>query len=406
MLTSGRVLDALPACAGDPNETYRNFVREKADPSKNSCMIWTADSQIKILPLVAEVRKIDAPQGGGPPKAVELVTIDARPASIPLDRGGNKADEEFQPPLDYVPHRRLSDLRPGELVLAYGHVMPQRIPDPATAANSFVIDKLPNQMPLNMSSGVRGTFELLPLEINETVREGAQKSRAVLHTPGQAQITVWWNKAELSGAPVPIKDADVMTVITPITLAETVSQWSEPTKVDKNEPFVNALASDVLAKWANWCLTVRMPGKADESEEKDGPFEICCDRNHRGAAPWNEAQAGKWELPPLRFGESYEFLLRRVDFAGNHLYDELIPAPDIASSALRRIESMVGQTPAAKACLKKALLERLPISSGGFAAPGTARVPSESAAADLAGRAACWAEGTRLSGLPGRRLSA
>ena len=144
-----------------------------------------------------------------------------------------------------------------------------------------------------------------------------------------------------------------MTVFTPITVAETISEWTDPDEVREEVPYVNALASDVLAKWANWCMTVRMPGESKNPQEllEKGPFKIHCNRDRYGTAPWAESQVGKWELPPLRFDESYEFLLRRVDFAGNHLYDELVPPRDIDEAALKKIESIVGQTPAARACL-------------------------------------------------------
>jgi hypothetical protein len=171
---------------------------------------------------------------------------------------------------------------------------------------------------------------------------------------------VWWSESDPGKPNQLAKGADVLTVVTPIILAETVSLWADPKEVPNEVTYVNALASDVITKWANWCLTVRMPGEADDAEEQlqdlKGPFQIRCDRNRDAVALLSESQVGEWQLPPLRFGESYEFLLRRVDFAGNHLYDELKPPSDIRAAAVRTIESMVGQTPAARALLDQALL--------------------------------------------------
>ena len=179
-LTSGRVFETLCAGGDDPNDVYSRIAAQ-FDPLKTSYLIWNADAKHASLPLVAEVRKVDAPENGGPPNSVELVTIDQGAASFPLEDGAN-ADAEFQPPLKRLPRRRLSDLLPGELVLAYGHLAPDIKLKPPPAPGRFVIDTLGENAFLKLSSGVRGTFEPLLLEPGETLREGSQLGRAIVHT--------------------------------------------------------------------------------------------------------------------------------------------------------------------------------------------------------------------------------
>ncbi|HEX4591398.1 MAG TPA: hypothetical protein VH120_15795, partial [Gemmataceae bacterium] len=325
-------------------------------------MVVIADDKTAVgLPMVAEVKP--AADATGTRTEIDLIAYDKNRFRLKALAEG-LVNQTYQPPRKGL-MRTVSDLREGELVLAFGlvHEVAAADKDHAHPTITFEANPLDGSAPRNLTSGVRGVIRCLPFERGEQTREGPTVGRAVVRTVGGAEIPVWWNTL-LTGVPDPIPyDADVMTFGTPAVAAETISLWEKPKDTDTDKGPVTALATDLIAKWANWCLTVKMPGEADDADQPAPgtrlPFEIRCDRDHKAVGWDNEARYGPWKMTPLRFGEKYEFLLRRVDLAGNHLYDEPEALKTVGKEAVRCLEPLACDDPAVQAL-------KLPTGSGHF----------------------------------------
>ena len=84
---------------------------------------------------------------------------------------------------------------------------------------------------------------------------------------------------------------------------------------------VSATVSESLARWGGWSMVVEQPGRSVEgSTNQRSKFfvERFLPRLDKLAA--NEREM--WRIPALRFGQDYEFAVRRSDIAGNLAYDE------------------------------------------------------------------------------------
>lgn len=121
----------------------------------------------------------------------------------------------------------------------------------------------------------------------------------------------------------------------------------------------HVMVSEMIARWANWGLGLEQPGHPDrprgelsndpapdaETQEKP-PYTITLGRPHLTAILPNASapfDVDSWQFPPLRFDRDYEFCLRRVDLAGNHLYEEPpLPTDAVRSAFAAILEPLAG----------------------------------------------------------------
>ena len=313
------------------------------DADADSSLVWNADpTRSQVLPLVAEVAAVG-------PAVIDLIVAGGGAAGFRLGPTANATDGVFRPPVAALPPRRLSELKPGELVLANGTLEPFPPPDAPLTRSRFTVAALPGTAFLDLAATVRGTYEPSPLSDAEQAAEGPGGGRAVLRTRNGAAVVVWYDAGRTT---TPARGAEVAAVATPVLSAETLSLWKVPVPAaadgSKAEP-VNALATDLIAKWANWSLAVRMPGAADDPPAAGAgsdTLHIACDRRHGRAGRLAADIFGPWGLPPLRFDKKYEFLVRRADLAGNHVYDERKPASGIAAAAVQTLKPLAADDPA------------------------------------------------------------
>ncbi len=94
----------------------------------------------------------------------------------------------------------------------------------------------------------------------------------------------------------------------------------------------HVVVSELITRWSNWAVGLEQPGAADLPRESQRPGVEEPPKTHYKIAmkrpgadwpfgPWPFDRAS-WLLPPLRFMHTYLFCVRRVDLAGNHLYEE------------------------------------------------------------------------------------
>jgi hypothetical protein len=170
-----------------------------------------------------------------------------------------------------------------------------------------------------------------------------------LTTAGGARLEVWAQGADQS-----LHGLAAVAASSRVIHAVTVTRFAHPTagravadgEVDVEEP-VHATVSEIIARWSGWALTVAQPGRADQKADSSVtealPFRMTAFRPRPAAAPAGTPKtlfpndADSWTLPRLRYGRPYRFALRRVDLAGNHYYDEPLPAalPDEATATFR-----------------------------------------------------------------------
>jgi hypothetical protein len=306
--------------------------------TRRSSVIWKvaeASPVANALPLVGEVGKFEAKDG----LTIDLVTRDRGRAALkfPTNHTGT-----FPAAFSPTVYRHWSDLIAGELILLYGQVDP----------NSGQGDNGPGLVnPVELEAGighatavVRGDFRLVPTVDSRNSASVNPSLRSVIVTTPLGTTIVAIAKAEGPWKDIP----DGIAVAQSLLVAETITEAGAT--APKEKP-VQALATDLHAKWANWCLTVPMPGDAaaEEPVERSLPYAIHCERHRGNLALPDPALYGPYEMLPLRYGRTYEFLLRRADLAGNHLFHEGAPPDDAPASAVRRLAPLVTESDELKA---------------------------------------------------------
>jgi hypothetical protein len=149
-------------------------------------------------------------------------------------------------------------------------------------------------------------------------------------------------------------------VITPalrVLFAETIANFVPPKDPDGTSPLaspVHSMISEMIARWNGWSLSVKPPGQIEkERGQLGGGLNVsienylpdvkttCLGRTHRE----------DWLQIPLRYDHDYEFCIRRVDLAGNHLFDERMPDPAVSKTigGFNAVTSLYDQTVARRA---------------------------------------------------------
>ncbi|MFT3880797.1 MAG: hypothetical protein QM703_14190 [Gemmatales bacterium] len=295
---------------------------------------WLDNANKECLPLVAEVSNLEKQDADN-----FLFTYRTRDRGTGAILAISNASEQFKPAASTHPMRQLRSLRFGELVFAYGTV--------ATKDNSgtplFHLSEYESEpgQPAELSAVVRGVVEYQERTLPEIIE--TKRKKALLTTPQQVVLNLWYEAEETP----PIRDC--VTLVTPGLAARTVSQYALPMIGTAQDP-LNTLASDLIARWGGWTLTTPLPGETDRPYEPttvDAAFTVDCHRDNSGISLMPVEAIGDWRLPPLRFGHKYEFCLRRVDLAGNHLYDEgrLPDDASLPSSAVNKLKPLLSENP-------------------------------------------------------------
>ena len=222
--------------------------------------------------------------------------------------------------------RRLLALLAGETVLAFGTPVAGWFqPSPLAGKDS----------PLRLSAILRGRFARVPTSAASGLRNTGAPLSGAIATPGGKSLAFWVELA--NEKEFPADGTDVATVGRQLLQVRTLSKWVKPDDTKKTKEPVHLLASDLIARWGGWSLATPMPGESDapdgDDAKVDGDFAIHCHRNPCDIQL--HPDAGEWKLPPLRFGANYEFCLRRVDLAGNHLYDDTPPRAGLLADAIQ-----------------------------------------------------------------------
>ncbi|HUE14218.1 MAG TPA: hypothetical protein VMR25_08650, partial [Planctomycetaceae bacterium] len=252
----------------------------------------------------------------------------------------------LQPSSNSLPARRLADLEVGEYLLAACYTMKRdsnnsqqarhvRIAreDTALKASVCLLGKLEQQ--LDASAGlitVEGTdkYRVVTLNTPITKTDSQGVARPI------ARIKLWCDKITLQTAP---QDTLVTLPALRVIYPETISVFAQPGPPDpggisdlRSVP-VHANVSEMITRWSGWSLTTPMPGRTDGDDSADSnPQSTLQFKNYRPDLTnpdcLTEEERERWKLPPLRFDRHYEICVRRVDLAGNHLYDEPLPPAD------------------------------------------------------------------------------
>jgi hypothetical protein len=305
--------------------------------------LWTFDAK-RLLPLVGEVTGFVHKEGMEP--TIEMITPDKGRAGLVVN-----AEDRFQPPLAEHPVRYLGDLARGEFVLSFGEL--RRMP--ATDNNppgQFVPAEFGTSNKRRVSAVVRGSITRTEAaSTGERVVENNSVRRARITTPNLTQFNIWYPGS--AGGPIGEWQDGL------VFLSQSVNVETMTIKKANQGPMIAAaasggqpktvqvLATDFHTKWSNWCLTTPMPGDSAENQNVSSDqfdFHILCDRNRHGLPTQDESRFGPWKMLPLRFDNEYEFLLRRNDLAGNHLFDEGKPDESIDPDAVQTLQPLLGES--------------------------------------------------------------
>jgi hypothetical protein len=207
--------------------------------------------------------------------------------------------------------RRIVDLEVGDFIFLDTHVLE----DGTLEANPADI----------RTNGVMVLGKGLWPDANETslVREGTDSLIPVdLVTEAGVKRIVWVAKAakpvsgEWVALAMPVIDAKTITLIDPP--GSRLNPGAEEEKKGSGIEPVTASLSDAIARWSGWSLVVPEPGEADKTEDER--------KNKAGQNPFTFKitipKPKKFRLPRLRYGQSYDFRLRKADLAANHHLDE------------------------------------------------------------------------------------
>jgi hypothetical protein len=265
--------------------------------------------------------------------------------------------------------RRLIQLLPGELTIGRYHLddsstfdVRRLIPAPHADALEFA----------PIETALLGRFSGGPLGPIEKAAEGGVRFRpAQLQTWYGRTLSVWCDRTsggrtEIVSAwskrmAVAVTISSLKKPVPPPVAARQVGAFADGPQARPSPP-QHIMVSELITRWSNWALGVAPPGKADQgpdaSQQTQGKkplrYRTVISRPRReamttaGQPPFDEAN---WLLPALRFGDDYRICLRRVDLAGNHLYDESpIPSASAAGPGSEltfasRLQSLVDENP-------------------------------------------------------------
>jgi hypothetical protein len=325
-----------------PNSLDSQPVRAKIQSTDGqSNTVTTIDSSDSPGMLVAG--ELTAVSSSDKEMLFEITDLDRRVWTIhePINSGAM-----LQPSSDSLPPRRLADLEVGEFLLA--RCLTVKKSSTGAAQQTRHVSIFRDGKGLKASICLLGTLEIQKdVTAGMITAEGTDKYRVVgLNTPittaspdgiarTVARIELWCDKVTLNGAPL----GQMVTLpALRVIFAETVSLFAEPKPLAPGQTAdlatrpLHAAVSEMIARWSGWSLSTASPGRTDGDDAKASDQHLTLQfKNYRpnlsDAACLPSARREGWKLPPLRFGRHYQVCLRRVDLAGNHLYDEVLPSP-------------------------------------------------------------------------------
>jgi hypothetical protein len=358
---TNRVVEPLSTTAGQTTPTGFYQVHEVfKDPST----IGTTNP--KLAPCGAGVKNVDNLTVAGEivristtaPRQVDIADLDQKLWTITWPD-----DLKLRGAFNGLPARPLVDLELGEFLVAHCDINPAGTGNSQSVPRQLVIQqaKVPDQPKQSFARGIvclLGTIDLSNVPTMSGIRALAEGSTAYrqigMTSQRQQQIEIWYStqslkKPEFKGQ---------MQFTAPsirVIFAKTVTQYAPPgpKRGDDSATWptpIHATVSEIIGRWGNWSLTVPMPGNTDPAESrfdkaKNSRFKLLSIRPSVSKLeiinPWRDS----WALPTMRFGQPYWFCVRRVDLAGNHFYDERLPAfeklPRCAVSTLTTWEEQI-----------------------------------------------------------------
>lgn len=217
--------------------------------------------------------------------------------------------------------RRVIDLAPGDCVVAYA------VPDPAggyriadlRSANGTVVPG-PHGQPLkHMAVGMFGNLTRMDqddlAQVAALLNEGASTYMpAIIRTPQGTKRPVWIFKGDDSPQPL---NVSAMVRVSTVAYARTIIEHTTPTAklrsphdqdAIQTTP-IHAVASENIARWRGWWLTLSQAGESDLEQDPnrhatEWPITITC-------------TPPPAHTLPLRHKRHYWFRAWRTDIAGN-----------------------------------------------------------------------------------------